>query len=222
MRKLWGYAMEILFVPRCISCGSYTSQIDGKPQLVCENCLANIPIYKAIAYSPKFSLIAISSYENDTVKKLLHILKYRRFLAAADSIERLVDKFISEVDIRKVLPDDSVIVPMPLHKKRLRERGFNQAEIIAKIISEKTSIPVENFLVKTADTKHQTTLKDRNERLQNVKGSITLLGNARVEGKTVILVDDVYTTGATMNEAANVIRKAKPKNIVAFVIAKTS
>ena len=215
--------LEIFFAPVCVRCNKYLGSGNGEKSLVCGDCFDGIPVYKTISYSPSFTLAAVSSYENETIRELLHYFKYKRFLGAMGTIEELIAKYLGGVDIKNMIPPDAVIVPIPLHKKRLRERGFNQAEEIARILGERLNLQVRNrVLIKTLDTEHQTSLSDKDGRSKNVRGSFALSHDADVGGKTVLLVDDVYTTGATMNEAAKILRRAGVKSIIGFVIAKTA
>jgi len=176
-----------------------------------------------VFYNPRFTLSAVSPYDNEAVRKLLQAFKYRGFEKAKSPIEALIGKYLDGVNLRNMLPKDTVIIPIPLHKKRLRERGFNQAEEIAKILGSYLGLSIQNkVLIKTLDTKHQTSLANKDERLKNVSGSLAISGDANLKGKNILLVDDVYTTGATMNEAIKVLRRSGTKEIFAFVVAKTN
>jgi len=200
----------------------YLKSEDEKGNLICNTCFNHISVYKTISYSPQFTLAAVTSYESSATRELLHAFKYKKFLGAGNAIEKLIEKYLNNVDIQNIVSGDSVIVPIPLHKKRMRQRGFNQAEEIAKILSKYLKLPVENkILVKTIDTPHQTTLENKLERKESVKNSFEISSKDLIKGKNVILVDDVYTSGATMNEAAKILRRAGVKNIIGFVVAKT-
>jgi len=110
-----------------------------------------------------------------------------------------------------------VIVPVPLHKKRMDERGFNQAEILAREISRATKISIEkNILKRTKNTPSQRNF-DRKGRFENVKGAFF---SKSVAGKKVILVDDVFTTGATISSCEKALRGKGAKEVVALVFAR--
>ena len=117
------------------------------------------------------------------------------------------------------------LIPVPLHKNRLRKRGFNQAELIAEILGQLLHLPLEkNLLERTRDTKSQIGMKSAKEREENVKSSISIREGRESllsQYQNVILVDDVYTSGSTMKEAMQALRRSGAKNITAFVIAKT-
>jgi ComF family protein len=112
------------------------------------------------------------------------------------------------------------IVPVPLSMKRLRERGFNQSLLIARIVSKEKGIPMLiDILLKEKETPPQTGLSAK-ERLSNLKGAFEVKGN--IEGMRLLLVDDVMTTGATITECAKVLMKAGAKEVIALTLARSS
>ncbi|OGY60540.1 MAG: hypothetical protein A3G58_02465 [Candidatus Colwellbacteria bacterium RIFCSPLOWO2_12_FULL_46_17] len=223
MQRAWGYVLQIFFAPLCIACGKYLERSGNNDVLICNTCFDSIPIYRTVFYGPTFALVAVTSYDNEAVMKLLHFFKYRRFVNSVYTLDRLIKTYLAGLDFKKLIPENAVIIPVPLYKKRLRERGFNQAEEIAKILGKYLNLPVEGtLLLKIKDTPHQTTLKNKAERKESVKNSFAVYEKSNVVDKGVILVDDVYTSGATMNEAVKMLRRTGAKNIVGFVIAKTA
>jgi ComF family protein len=112
-------------------------------------------------------------------------------------------------------------MPVPLHKKRLRSRGFNQALILAHGISERFSVPLlYDTLVRLRSTRPQVELSGH-ERVENVRGAFCLLRPSEVRDKRVLLVDDVFTTGATMNECAKVLKDAGARSVTVLTLART-
>lgn len=220
---LWGYFLDILFPPICLACRAYLAEQIEKDNLLCNTCFSSIPIYETVPLMPKFALVAISTYDNKALRELLHAFKYDRFLAAQTPLTFLIDKYLNSVNFSKVLSNNTVIIPIPLHSKRFRERGFNQAEKIADILAERLGLSVNNgTLTRIKNTPHQTTRKSKTERLDSLKNSFEITDKKELSGKTVILVDDVYTTGATMNEASKALRRAGVKDIIGFVVAKSN
>jgi len=111
------------------------------------------------------------------------------------------------------------LVPVPLHPERKRERGFNQSSILAEALRRRFGTPVEGkALVRAQPTGPQE--GDRKAREANVKGAFQVLRPERVEDKRVLLIDDVYTTGATVNECANVLLKAGAKEVAVYTLAR--
>lgn len=221
-KALWGHFLDILFPPICLACKAYLAAQTEKEYLLCQTCFDGIPIYETVSLGPKFTLVAVSPYDNKALRELLHAFKYDRFLATQIPLASLIDKYLNNVNLSKTLPADTVVVPIPLHRKRLRERGFNQAEVIADIVGECLSFPViSSVFVRIKDTPRQTTRKSKAERLESLRNSFEVIDKETLKGKTIILVDDVYTTGATINEAAKTLRRGGAKNIIGFVVAKT-
>jgi len=99
------------------------------------------------------------------------------------------------------------LVPLPMHLKKQRERGFNQAEILTQHLSSRLGIPIEHALLRTVDTPPQSGLHPR-QRIENVSGVFEVAKGALPQGKNYIIIDDIYTTGASLNECAKVLKKA--------------
>jgi len=116
-------------------------------------------------------------------------------------------------------PPFDLLIPVPLHPKRLRERGFNQSLLLVKELSHRTGIPYEKRLLqKKRQTLPQVELSGR-EREKEVRNSFRIIKREALLGKTILLVDDVYTTGATVNECAKVLLAAGAERIDVFTIA---
>lgn len=115
---------------------------------------------------------------------------------------------------------DFVFIPIPLHPKRQRERGFNQAELLARDIAVAYPVPVLTNLIRSKLTKPQAEIHDRQLRIENMNNAFTLADPSVVQGKNIALVDDVFTSGATMNAAVSVLKAAGAKKIIAITVAK--
>ena len=121
--------------------------------------------------------------------------------------------FLSYLWERKI----TLIVPVPLHSRRKRKRGFNQAEIVAKVLSENTEIAMEAGAVKRIKaTIPQKDLGDKG-RKRNIRGAFTVQKN--VKGENIVLIDDIYTTGSTLDEAARVLKKAGAENVYFLTVS---
>jgi ComF family protein len=124
------------------------------------------------------------------------------------------------VDRVSVLSGIDAVMPVPLHVKRLRQRGFNQALLLAHRMSERHRVPLScDNLVRIRPTRPQVELTG-DERIKNVKGAFALRQPGEVEDRHVVLIDDVFTTGATMNECAVVLKKAGAARVTAFTLAR--
>jgi ComF family protein len=120
------------------------------------------------------------------------------------------------------LHESELILPVPLHRRRERTRGFNQSRILAKSLSCKIERPCEgHVLVRTRNTASQTGLSHRQRRL-NVAHAFVVRNSDRILGKNCLLVDDVFTTGATLNEVAKVLKQAGARKVLALTVARVS
>jgi ComF family protein len=161
-------------------------------------------------------IFSVADYGDGTVKKAIWMLKYR---GAKNLAEPLAELIYQRVSVPK---DDSwVIIPIPLSKNRLKERGYNQTELLAEFFSQKIKIPIcADALVKIKDTPAQVSIKNRKERLKNLEGAFAIKNPEKVSGKNIILIDDVSTTGATIREAKKTLKNGGAKKVIAIVVAR--
>jgi len=156
--------------------------------------------------------------EKESIGKLIHILKYEYAEDVMEAISVLLNIFVTEYT--HIFPQVDMIVPVPLHTKRFVERGFNQASLISEALSTHIQIPVEqHILFRIRHTPHQAKL-ERTARLKNVKGAFHVDLPDRIRGMRVLLVDDVYTTGATMQACAKALHDAGASCIYGFTLAR--
>jgi ComF family protein len=151
------------------------------------------------------------------VREFIHRFKYEseyhlRHPLAAWAAEALDD------DRLRAQPFDA-FVPVPLHPTRKREREFNQAEAIADLLARRAGAPVRNLLQRIRYTTTQTRL-DRSERMENLRGAFRVRHPATVSSRHLILVDDVFTTGSTVEECARVLREAGAASVRALTVAR--
>ena len=149
----------------------------------------------------------------------IHQFKYGRKDHMAKSLGPLLAEFAAE----RLSETDSVLVmPVPLHPKRLRERGFNQSLLLARHVTTKLNAELDFLsLRRIRYTQPQTGLK-KDERRKNVRKAFGLTDPKGIKGRTVILVDDVATTGNTLNECARTVRRAGAENVYGAVLARTA
>jgi competence protein ComFC len=229
--------LDTLFPINCLSCsreGDWLCQICRDKIKICDIqlcplCEREITLSgklcsgcKNSRLSPLDQLITAASYENSLVKQLIHNLKYRFVQNSAKPLATLMHKSVLRNELE--LPD--MLIPIPLHPRRLRWRGFNQSEALAlelaKEIAAPLSISVVSILNRKKLNRPQMGIKNYRERLKNVIG-IFALGEKYAEiikNKKVLLVDDIATTGATLQEAAKVLKEGGAKKVMAIVIAR--
>jgi len=172
---------------------------------VCGICLRRPPAFDRT--------LAAFSY-GFPVDRLLHAFKYGGNLALVDALAQPLARLVA------VQPRPDLLLPMPLHPSRLKERGFNQSLEIAKPISSWLDIPLEACACRrTRDTPTQAGLKLR-ERRRNVRGAFAC--DLDLSGKSVAVLDDVMTTGATLEEISRVLRRSGATTISAWVVARTA
>ncbi|MBP7710641.1 MAG: ComF family protein [Rickettsiales bacterium] len=201
--------LQFISEPKCAIC-AYPFEFQGL-SLLCAKCLTKKPSFD--------KSVAIFRY-NHVIRKIISSLKYRDQTFVAKKFARLLfDKAKNEIAAC------DLIIPVPLHVKRLRKRKFNQAILLAKNLlkfaPKKTFYP--DFLIRTKHTKPQVELKkkDRENNLKNVF-EVNEKYRETVRGKKIILIDDVTTTGATLENCAKVLKKCGAKEVVVLVVAKTA
>ncbi len=192
--------LDILLPKKCLGCGKEGSYICSQ----CDLFLLDLPVFS------ETPVLSFWEY-NGLIKKAIHLAKY---CGGYDILRELVNKKDFE------LKENTIITFVPMHIKEKRKRGFNQSEIIAQEIGKKTGMSVVKLLEKIKETPEQAKL-NREERLQNLKESFISREVEPLGDKSVLLVDDVYTTGATMLECVKTLNKAGYKNIQCFTLAKT-
>lgn len=214
--------LAFLFPPVCLACG-LAPGLDSLPMGLCEECRTKLrPLHRFSQRSPSSGPSALQgvrsgwSYE-PPFESVIHALKFSRmeFLGAhlAAGLHELYDSLIEEVD---------VVVPVPLHWFRLCRRGYNQAEAIARPLARLMARPVARALRRRRLTRPQAQL-GRRERESNLRLAFTLSPGrqAQVAQRRVLLVDDVVTTGATLEAAAKVLRVAGAEAVVGLTAGRT-
>lgn len=189
-----------------------TGQAGGR-QGKCQRCQNKklSGLYSALSYKEKY-----------LTRKLIYQFKYQPYLKdlAKTLASILIEHFIISGKNTNEIWENSILVPIPLDKKKLKLRGYNQSEELAKELSPILKIPVilQN-LIKIKSTKPQMELK-KEEREKNLENAFQIKNLAELKGKKVFLVDDVYTTGSTMEECAKTLLKAGAKQVWGIVIAR--
>ncbi|MDE2000951.1 MAG: ComF family protein [Patescibacteria group bacterium] len=224
--------LDLFFPQSCLNCGALIGAGDANPHLCaacaasirplttffCPSCKARIPDARKMCHqSVPYILAACVAYD-EPVKPLIHQLKYRGWTSVADTLRPFLAVTLRSLPLST---ENLVVVPVPLHPARKRERGFNQAELIARNVADILSLPIDaGALVRIKKTKSQAELRDRSARRQNVADAFAVHDGHGLAGKNVLLVDDVFTSGATMTDAVRALRAAGAKKIVAFTVAK--
>ena len=261
--KFFADLLDIVFPPLCLNCKERFVRKNADP--ICNRCQSSIEISNGF-YCPeckrrlpepnkschpnvKFVLAAASDYENGVVRELIRVLKYRKLKSALKPLAGVIEKYARQTfENCKLRIENFVIIPLPLHPGKERERGFNQAYLVAEALrqclevrppqgstspleiskcryvvgeveSRKIGIETDN-LVRVKNTKSQTEISDYEKRKENITGCFRVKFPERIKGRSILLVDDVFTSGATMKEAVRALKTAGAGKIIGFVIAK--
>lgn len=206
---MWEFVLDILFPRFCVNCrreGSY----------LCEDCFSLIDI--AEEQELPFCYCA-ASYENFIVKKLINQFKYEPFIKElAKPLASLIIAHLINLNKANSFKD-YILIPIPLYKKKLKQRGFNQSAEIAKELSKNLMIPVfDDVLIKIKQTPAQVELK-KEQRQENIKESFFCQKPEIIRGRKILLVDDIYTTGSTIEEGRRALRDAGAKEVWGVVAA---
>ncbi len=175
---------------------------------VCANCHDRVLHFDA----------AVSAYRSrGVVRKVMHDFKYGGQL----HLRHLLGQWLCETlaDPRLAGRRFDCIVPVPLHPARQRERGFNQAEVLAGLLGRRSGVPVQALLQRTRYTTTQTQF-DRDERIENLAGAFRLRRGGDVQELRVLLIDDVLTTGSTLSECAAVLKQSGAQSVYAATAAR--
>lgn len=199
--------------PFCKTCGEpFPGEIEGP--FACPNC-------SKLKFAFEFARPAM--VRDERVLEIIHRLKYGRELYLAKDLGRLVAGAFADPRLAPALAGNWPLVPVPLHRKRLQHRHFNQAEEISRVLSAHTGLPVIGALRRMRATEHQTALT-RSQRLENLRGAfvITAAGRRRIEQSPAgaVLVDDVLTTGSTVDECAKILRRAGFQKVFAVTVMR--
>lgn len=205
--------LQWLFPSYCIGCGSVGSDL-------CDDCLSKAP---KSAPPEDLWVTSLFAYSNDTIHKAIWAIKYKgRYPLALRFGSYLSDATLVLLEDTLTFNDaeEITIVPIPASSSGKRKRGYNQSELLARALIEKLDIKatlMPKALKKIRNTPRQSEIKKRSERIENIAGAFMAQGN--VNGKTILLVDDVTTTGATLREARRALRAAGAKHIYAVTVA---
>ncbi len=174
----------------------------------------------------KGDVLALFPYRDRDVRKVIWAIKYRGNRSAITMCaEALHDALVDELADRHMWQsfENPVLIPIPMSKKRLRERGFNQTILLAKAVVKRDNGRLfaidHRILHKTRETKSQTSIKDKKERLRNLADCFEVKDTAKIAGRNIILLDDVTTTGSTFREAKKALITGGAKRVFCIALA---
>jgi competence protein ComFC len=199
--------LDMLMPRKCLGCGREGSYI-------CQDCSVFPSEVNMVEASSQSGIMSVWEYEGIIERAILKI----KHEGCYDIINELMEKVFEKIEL--TLPGDTVITYVPMYKKREKERGFNQARLIAEKIGKKTGKPVAGLLEKAKDGPSQTSLESQ-ERFENVR-NVFIAKSIGTQPQSVLLVDDICSTGSTLNECRKALENSGVKNVLAFTLAMQS
>lgn len=227
-KQIYNFFLDLIFPKACRVCGAFDTWL-------CDNCLSKITLQQkqlcAVCVKPSNNglthpdcrsrntldgLLVASNFRQ--LQGLIHSYKYGLIKDLGLTLAEILVNFIENQNFQEFI-NDFVIVPVPLHKKRRRFRGFNQSEILAKILAQAFELQQKDLLLlRKKNTIAQTSL-NRKQRISNIENAFETKRPSAMNYEKVLLVDDIATTGATLNECAKVLKKSGAKSVWALVLA---
>jgi ComF family protein len=203
--------LAILPAPFCPYCGSFFAKGESIIQHLCIGL--NRPEDRRI-----LAVRSLGRFD-ESFQKLIHRLKYGKKIPLGEYLAESLGQVVAKAD---TFTECDLVIPVPLHRARQRERGFNQSQVLAEGISKVIKIPVlKGILKRKRNTKDQTYLNAK-QRAENVKDAFIIARPEMISSKKIILVDDVMTTGATLNECAGILLSGGAKCILAATLANVA
>ncbi len=225
--KLKRMALDLLFPQRCVGCGKEES-------FLCQSCHGELPYIvpplcptcgkpqpsgtlcpSCVDWQAKLDGIRSPFRFDGVMRQAIHQLKYRNLRALAAPLAKLLNVYLATNPI-----PGEVLVPVPLHRKRLRERGYNQSRLLAKELGKLLKLPViDDHLIRERFAPPQAKTTTVDERRSNVANAFTCRGH-RLKDKQVLLIDDVSTSGATLDACAAALKAGGATSVWGLVLAR--
>ncbi len=211
---LYNFLINIIFPQKCIKCGI-------KNTLFCDKCIANT---RRTERETVNNIMSVFDYRDPYVRKAIWDLKYYNKRCLSEVFGKIIyETFLEEIaDMRMYTQGEKIIViPIPISKKRNRRRGYNQSFLIAKSFTDQENIFElrDDIILKNKETIPQARLKNKKERLENIKGAFSLKNKNIIKNRTIIIIDDVTTTGGTITEIIKLLKKNGAKKVIGFTLA---
>jgi ComF family protein len=206
--------------PLCNACHTTLNEMEAEPH--CPACALSLPLhgnpcpYCMGKAPPNFTRIVRLTAFHDPTRILIHHLKYHKRWTLG---EELAQRLSRHRRVEDLVESTDLLIPVPLHWRRQLPRGYNQAEVIARRLGKIFRKPVLRAVRRIRHTEMQTHLHSHAKRAENLRDAFALTTRQNLAGKHLTLIDDVWTTGATMQAMARVLKTAKPASLSAIVLA---
>jgi len=230
IKKIKNKILDLIFPTECVICGksgqyfceSCFNQIKYVKEGTCLLCNTNQAIIGVCANCQTKSyiddIIAVTKYKDTVIEQVIHELKFSYIEQLANQLANLLSLKLKALGYQTKLKD-KILIPLPLHKKRFLERGFNQSELLLKLLQPDFDGQIRNDILKRVKYTSQQAKLDREQRINNVQDAFKCLKPDEAAGQKIFLLDDVLTSGATMNQAAKALKSAGAKKVIGLVIA---
>lgn len=210
--------IRLVYPVKCMVCDALLRE--DTTLYLCDSCHKMLPRYEKgfhpIPEIPYLNGLFAAFHYEEGIDSAIHAMKFKYQPKLSKTMAFLLyEEFLKE----PVFPNFDLIIPVPMHPRKKRQRGYNQSELVGRELSRYLNIPIDtDLLVKTRYTRPQSRLK-REERLHNMEDAFTIVKGHEVSGKNILLVDDVVTTGTTLNTCAKILYEKGASWIFASVIA---
>lgn len=237
LKEFWSGLTDLIYPPLCVLCKNPLSPIQKKDQ-ICSFCqstiMPNRPPFCSLCSRPladpysqfcvscerrpqHFDKAWASCLYNDPMRRLIHLFKYGQKTHLQYFFVKLVNEFLEKFHVG--LTDYDLMVAVPLHSARLRERGYNQAHLLAERFSQQWATPLSlGNVARIRNTRNQATLSQK-ERWTNIHGAFRIKSPSEFDGKKILIIDDLLTTGATLNEMAKVLKNSGARHVGVLTVA---
>ena len=211
--------------PKTYLCEDCFEILKYMPHPICPHCKAALGMGKLREDCRRElnlnRIFSCADYTDVKIKSLIKDLKYNYSFSLARPLAEFAHWWLSKHEYADEIKNNvDLIIPVPVHKSKLKERGFNHTEKLAKHLGQLLDIPVVELLIKTRKTIPQAKTKNKDERSKNLKNVFSVTSIGQIKGKRVLIVDDVVTTGSTLRECAKVLRKNGAEEIWGLTIAQ--
>lgn len=214
--QIKNFLLGLFFPIKCVGCQT-------ENEILCANCIKKISLSEQKIDGDIF---AVFSYQDEIIKKAIWELKYHQKRYLGDKLGKLLYEYLIEEisDIKMDVSGRAIyVIPTPISNKKMRKRGYNQALAIVKGFCStegKEIFEIKNKIInKKVDNIPQAKITNKKRRLENVRGVFEITNKESVKGRTIIVIDDVTTTGGTLTEIMKILKKAGAKKVYGFAVA---
>lgn len=213
--KLISYLLDLLYPPKCAFCRELVAP---EAHGICESCRKQLPFTSkgGLQHGNFFTACLSPLYYEEEVREALLRYKFHGVTAYQEPFSTLIAECVAEYGPEQV----DFVSWVPLSRKRLRKRGYDQARLLAERTAEQLGLPCRRVLEKGVDTAPQSLTGSAEKRIANISGVYRVCSPEQVQGKTILLIDDIVTTGSTFSECARMLGMAGAERVYCAALAR--